>query len=152
MGLEDQTQLVSLLCNRNQFMAISPVQALLECKCPRCRKGSVFTNHMFSIRYGRRANIYCPVCGLKFEREPGFFEGGMYFNYALNVAIMVSTGVATYVLLHDPNEWVYFGTTASMVLLLVSFTSRLSKSMMLHFFGDVRYDPKAETENQKMDS
>jgi hypothetical protein len=130
-------------------MAISTFQAILACKCPRCRKGRIFTDPLYNLKTGRRANIFCPVCNLKFEREPGFFEGGMYFNYALNVAIMVTSGVATYVLLHDPNEFVYFGVTASSVVLLITFTSRLSKSMMLHFFGDVQYDPQAETRFQK---
>lgn len=89
----------------------------------------------------------CPVCNLKFEREPGFFEGGMYFNYALNVAILFNSGIATYFFLNDPNPYVYFGVSASMVVLLVSFTSRLSKSLMLHLFGDVRYEPDSQTKN-----
>lgn len=121
-------------------MAISKFQALVLCKCPRCREGDMFTNSAFDLKYGRRAHINCPVCGLRFEREPGFFEGAMYFNYAMNVAIMVAAGIATYVLLGDPNQWVYFGTSASAVLLSVSLTSRISKSMMLHFFGGVAYE------------
>jgi hypothetical protein len=100
----------------------------------------MFTNSPFSIKFGRRAHIHCPVCGLRFEREPGFYEGGMYFNYALNVAIMVASGIATYVLLGDPNQWFYFGVSAGMVIGLVTFTSRLSKSMMLHFFGGVDFE------------
>jgi transcription elongation factor Elf1 len=59
--------------------------SILGYKCPRCRKGNIFTNSGFHIKFGRRANVYCPVCNLRFEREPGFFEGGMYFNYALNL-------------------------------------------------------------------
>ena len=124
-------------------MAISKIQAIVQCKCPRCRKGNMLTNSPFNLKTGRRLYLNCPVCNLKFEREPAFFEGGMYFNYAMNVAILVASGVATFVLLNDPNEFVYFGVSASMVLLMVVFTSRLSKSMMLHFFGDVDYDPKA---------
>lgn len=133
-------------------MAISKFQALITCKCPRCRKGNMFTNSTFSIKYGRRANVHCPVCNLRFEREPGFYEGGMYFNYALNVAILVASGIATYVLLGDPNQWVYFGVSASMVVLLVSFTSRLSKSMMLHFVGGVDFEPDAESKYKKAES
>jgi hypothetical protein len=109
----------------------------------------MFTNSGFSIQYGRRAHIYCPVCNLKFEREPGFYEGGMYFNYALNVAIMVTSGVATYVLLGDPNQWVYFGVAASMVVLLVSFTSRLSKSLMLHLIGGVDFEPRFDKQKKE---
>lgn len=102
----------------------------------------MFTNSFFNLRYGRRVYINCPVCDLKFEREPAFFEGALYFNYAMNVAIILSSGVATFVLLGDPNQWVYFGIASTMVLLLASLTSRLSKSMMLHFFGGVSFDPE----------
>ena len=28
----------------------------------------------------------CPECGLKFEREAGYFLGAMYFSYALAMA------------------------------------------------------------------
>jgi hypothetical protein len=28
---------------------------------------------------------YCPVCSLKFEREPGYFLGAMYISYGLGV-------------------------------------------------------------------
>ena len=102
----------------------------------------MFTNSAMSLKSGRRIHQHCPVCNLKFEREPAFFEGAMYFNYAMNVALMVACGVATYVLLHDPGPWVYFGISASAVLMMVSFTSRLSKSMMLHLFGGVDYQPE----------
>jgi uncharacterized protein (DUF983 family) len=140
--------MVSFLCNSKLRMAISKFQAIIECKCPRCKKGRIFTDSPFNFKTGRRYFTHCPVCNLKYEREPAFFEGGMYFNYAMNVAILVASGVATYVLLDDPNQWIYFGVSASMVVLMVSFTSRLSKSMMLHFFGGVEYDPKAEERYQ----
>jgi hypothetical protein len=94
-------------------------------------------------------NIHCPVCNLRFEGEPAFFEGALYFNYALNVAIMVTSGVATYVLLNDPGPYVYFGISASLVVVLVTFTSRLSKSLMLHFFGGVAYQPDSYPEGEK---
>lgn len=29
---------------------------------------------------------YCSVCGLKFEREEGYFLGAMYISYALAIA------------------------------------------------------------------
>jgi hypothetical protein len=27
----------------------------------------------------------CPVCGLKYEREPGYFLGALYFSYLLSI-------------------------------------------------------------------
>lgn len=124
-------------------MALSAFGALIRCRCPRCRRGSMFTDSPFSLRYGRRAYVHCPVCRLHFEREPGFFEGAMYFNYALNVAIMLTSGLATYLWLGDPGQWVYAGISACMIIALVTFTSRLSKSLMLHLFGGTDYDPEA---------
>ena len=103
----------------------------------------MFTHSPFSLRYGRRAWVHCPVCHLRFEQEPGFFEGAMYFNYALNVALMLSSGLATYLWLGNPGQWVYAGVSASIIIALVSFTSRLSKSLMLHLFGGIDYDPEA---------
>lgn len=40
-------------------------------------------------------NQRCPACGLKFEREPGYFLGAMYFSYAIaTVAIsLLAVGV-----------------------------------------------------------
>ena len=30
----------------------------------------------------------CPVCGLRFAREPGYFLGAMYFSYLLALAMI----------------------------------------------------------------
>ena len=32
----------------------------------------------------------CPVCGENFKREPGFYFGAAYVNYAMTVALWVS--------------------------------------------------------------
>ena len=31
----------------------------------------------------------CPVCGLRFEREPGYWTGAMVASYALGVPVLV---------------------------------------------------------------
>ena len=31
----------------------------------------------------------CPVCSLRFAREPGYFLGAMYFSYLLGTAMIV---------------------------------------------------------------
>ena len=56
--------------------------ALLQQRCPRCREGRMFKG-MAAM------NDPCPVCGLVFEREPGYFFGAMYFSYFIAVAILV---------------------------------------------------------------
>jgi len=40
----------------------------------------------------------CANCDLKFEREPGYFLGAMYFSFALGVSIMAPIAVLLWLL------------------------------------------------------
>jgi uncharacterized protein (DUF983 family) len=60
---------------------------ILRQRCPRCRTGSIFRHSIF--RGFPKMNEHCPVCGLKFEREEGYFLGAMYISYALGIGIIV---------------------------------------------------------------
>src|SRR5262245_43358594 len=64
---------------RTRFSA----KAMIQGRCPRCRQGRVFppllSSHLLAM------NPECSECGLKFEREPGYFLGAMYFSYTLGV-------------------------------------------------------------------
>lgn len=44
--------------------------------CPRCGGGHLYR------RYFRMAER-CPTCGYRFEREPGFFVGAYFINFAI---------------------------------------------------------------------
>ncbi|MFZ0954420.1 MAG: DUF983 domain-containing protein [Candidatus Sulfotelmatobacter sp.] len=59
---------------------------ILRQRCPRCRTGSIFRYSIF--RGFPKMHDRCPVCDLKFDREPGYFLGAMYVSYALGVAIV----------------------------------------------------------------
>ncbi len=61
---------------------LSMLSAGLRLKCPRCSVGRLF-RRPFSM------NSYCSHCGLKFEREQGYFVGAIYINYAATVGIAV---------------------------------------------------------------
>ena len=88
-----------------------------------------------------KMNDDCPVCGLHFEREPGFFVGAMYVNYAFSVAIFIAVGIALF-LLGDFPFYIYLLTVTTTVVLLLPFLFRYSRIIFLHFFGGVRYDAK----------
>jgi len=115
--------------------------ALLKGKCPRCRQGEMFPFSAVNVTKFMKMNDDCPVCGLHFEREPGFFVGAMYINYAFSVAIFVAVGLALYVL-GDSNFYVFLITIVTIVVLLSPFLFRYSRILFLHIFGGVRYDPK----------
>jgi uncharacterized protein (DUF983 family) len=59
----------------------SRVWAAIRQRCPRCCRGPVF-------RGSFAMNEACPRCSLRFEREPGYFLGAMYFSYALCIPIL----------------------------------------------------------------
>ena len=37
-------------------------------------------------------NDRCPECGLRFNREPGYFLGAMYISYGLGLAVICAFG------------------------------------------------------------
>jgi uncharacterized protein (DUF983 family) len=59
----------------------STLSSILHQRCPRCRVGSIFRSSIF--RGLPKMYERCAVCGLKFEREPGYFLGAMYISYGL---------------------------------------------------------------------
>ena len=53
----------------------------LKLVCPLCGQGKLFRTWL-------GMHQQCPRCGVKFEREPGFFLGSIYINYGLTVLIV----------------------------------------------------------------
>ena len=105
--------------------------SILEQRCPRCGEGKVFGGLV-------RMHTHCPVCGIKFEREAGYFVGAMYFSYALAIAVAVPVVAAGYLL-----GWprLTIGIAAGAVLLaLVPWLFRYSRILWLHM--DQWVDPR----------
>jgi uncharacterized protein (DUF983 family) len=50
-------------------------------RCPYCGEGALFRRWFLMHQH-------CPRCGLKYEREPGFFLGSIYFNYGLTALLV----------------------------------------------------------------
>jgi uncharacterized protein (DUF983 family) len=64
----------------------STLASILHQRCPRCRIGRIFRYSIF--RGFPKMFEHCPVCDLKFEREPGYFLGAMYISFALGVLVL----------------------------------------------------------------
>jgi uncharacterized protein (DUF983 family) len=68
---------------------INILHSTLTNKCPRCHSGKVFeNNNPYSVKNGLTMNKHCESCGLKYEREVGYFYGAMYVSYALQTALV----------------------------------------------------------------
>jgi uncharacterized protein (DUF983 family) len=66
--------------------------AMLRLRCPRCLIGRIFRGP-FTM------NDPCPVCGLVFQREEGYFLGAMYTSYILSTALLTVSYFAAAALL-----------------------------------------------------
>lgn len=118
--------------------------ALVHEKCPRCRRGDMFKNSAWHLSKFDEMYENCPVCGLRYEVELGFYWGAMYVTYAFSVAIVVLVGVGLYFLANDPPTWVYLVSVAAVVLLLTPVMFRYGRITFLYFFGGVSYDPRLD--------
>lgn len=127
----------------------SKFKAVIDAKCPKCRKGKIFSGAMYSFK-AQKTNEVCPHCGLRFEIEPGYFYAAMYVSYAMSVAEMVTIAVATYVLsgsLEYEDLWLYISTIIGGALLLAPFNYRYSRVLLLHYLSPkVKYNPAYENE------
>ncbi len=119
----------------------STLKAVLWAKCPRCRRGNMFSYSALHITKFDQMPEQCPVCRFRFEIEPGFFWGAMYFSYAFSVGIVVAVGVLLYYLANDPPTWVYLAVVTGIILISTSLLFRYARVLMLYMFGSVHYDP-----------
>src|SRR5260370_26087455 len=78
------------------------VRAILRQRCPRCRQGRVFRGSL-------TMNDPCPVCGLIFHREEGYFLGAMYFSYLLSSVLITAFFFTAGALLPDWSGFVVAG-------------------------------------------
>src|SRR5436190_14514542 len=78
---------------------MTTTQAILRGVCPRCRQGRIFAKPMW--RGILAMHERCPVCGLKFDRESGYFLGAMYFSYLL----MAVPAVVVYLWISRHTPW-----------------------------------------------
>ncbi len=120
-------------------VAPSKFMAMSKAFCPRCREGKMFKYPLSKISKFAEMNENCPVCGLKFEVEPGFWYGAMFVSYANTILLLVVMGVGIFYLFDDPSTLSYIVAITVMSILLVPFNFRISRSVFLHLFGFVKY-------------
>jgi uncharacterized protein (DUF983 family) len=100
--------------------------AFFRQRCPRCCRGKIFGGFF-------RMNDPCPVCGMVFQREEGYFLGAMYVSYLIGTILagLFYWAVWTW----NPN----IGPTAFMILFflvylpLTPFVWRYSRTGWIHF-------------------
>ena len=129
--------------------------AVLKCKCPKCRESHIFCDtNPYHLSKLFLMPEHCPTCGLKFNKEPGFFYGAMYVGYGISVAYLVAFYVAmlvpvsythlTLVLLNDFEVETYLLSAIISLFLLTPVIFRVSRSIWLFMFE--KFDATASKE------
>ncbi len=81
----------------------------------------------------------CPVCGLRFRREPGYFVGAMYLSYFMSIPpVLLLVAV-----LHRLTGWdwgISALAAAAVYLPAAPFVARLARVLWLHL--DYALDPE----------
>ncbi|WP_186300003.1 DUF983 domain-containing protein [Algoriphagus sp. NBT04N3] len=121
------------------MMSKSLAGAIVEAKCPRCRKGNIFSVSIFSFNKLTDIKHSCEVCNASFQPEPRFYDGAMYISYAFSVALVIAVFVAINVLVDVPKLWMYLTTIVVINLVLLPAMLRYSKVLYLYAVGKLKY-------------
>jgi uncharacterized protein (DUF983 family) len=113
---------------------------IVHTRCPNCREENMFTNKTLHLGKMLKMHRTCPRCGQDFMPEPGFYFGAMYFSYAINVALMVTFGVAFEVLFNPENVAYTLASVIVPPLLLAPWNFRISRAIMLYVLGGIKRD------------
>lgn len=114
------------------------LSAMFGLRCPRCREGHMFVNrNAYQLNKLFDMHESCEHCGLKYEREPGFFYGAMYVSYALSIAMAVSiwVGITIFTTL---DIWTYIGIIIVALVLSIPYLFRISRTIWLAMFVKYR--------------
>jgi len=88
----------------------------------------------------RGMNDRCPRCGLRFERERGYFLGAMYISFPLGVLVITVASVAVWLV----TRWSLERSVVAGVVLfapLAPFASRLSRVLWIWLDQNLDPDP-----------
>jgi len=105
--------------------------AIVRQRCPRCGEGKVFAG-LFKMREA------CDVCETRFQREPGYFFGAMYFSYAIGIIVAAPTAIG--MVLAGWSVWWITGVVTAELALFSPVLFRYSRVLWMHF--DQRFDPR----------
>jgi uncharacterized protein (DUF983 family) len=112
--------------------------AMMRLRCPRCLEGKIWRRFL-------SMNEACPICGLIFEREPGYFTGAMVVSYGIAVPTFGVIVIALIVARFDAVVALIAGGVVYLVL--APFIFRYSRAVWLHL--DWLVDPDHDTPLRK---
>lgn len=117
----------------------SKVYSIIKYKCPHCHEGDFFEGAPIKAQVKNK----CEVCGKKFSKEPGFYQGSYYVVYMLGTAVFVAIWVIINIFFRS------LGFDATLIAVVIGiiaaspFMFPLSKIIWANFFFHYN-DPNKE--------
>lgn len=112
--------------------------SIFKMKCPRCQEGEFFVSKPYDLRQAGNTHEHCSACNLKYEKEPGFFQGAMYVSYALGVALFVTLWVSMNLFFTGIDIWTQIFVIIAISVVLTPYLYALSKIIWINLF--IKYD------------
>jgi uncharacterized protein (DUF983 family) len=110
-------------------------------RCPQCREGEFFLSQPYDMKNLGKIHEHCSKCGLKYEKEVGFYYGAMYVSYALGVALFVTCWVSFNLFFPKTGTWTQITVISGISIFISPYFYALSKIIWANLFFP--YDPDA---------
>ena len=114
--------------------------AMLRLRCPVCLQGPLFHSLM-----GMHRN--CPVCGVAYEREHGYFLNSMFIAYALGFLVIVPSAVL--LALRDVSVGLFSAVIIVETIVVWPLIFRYARSIWVHV--DQILDPRKPPQSLHLD-
>lgn len=105
--------------------------AFLRLRCPHCFQGPIFHGVW-------QMHTECPVCGIRYEREQGFFMNAIFFGYIIGFVAILPLNILLYIY-EAPPIWFLIGTLL-LLTVLSPLIFRYSRALWMHL--DEMLDPR----------
>lgn len=115
----------------------STVRDILRQRCPRCRSGKIFPRSVF-LGFPKMPER-CPVCNLRFDREPGYFLGAMYISYGIGLVLIVLIATALWAI---TGWWITKDVIWAVVIFLPLAPAITLFARILWIYMDQSVDPE----------
>ncbi|MCB0431369.1 MAG: DUF983 domain-containing protein [Flavobacteriales bacterium] len=124
------------------------LSGIFQNKCPQCGKGPFWAHanpYINLFKFGGKIYDRCSACGIKYERDPGFWFGAMLISYALNVGqFIILWGFYAMVLPEGRPVWHLILAIIGTSILFFPVVYYLSRPIWIRFF--IKFDPDIKAE------